>query len=235
MICKYAGCISLEKFSIPASVNSIKNGAFQNCEKLDSIIIPEGVKMIENQTFNGCNKLKSISLPNSLNYIKEYSFSGCGFNKLVLPENVKIIYSKAFADCLSLKILNSHAETPPLLYDDTFSNYDVLLIVPEGCVDVYANTNGWKNFANIIDKSVSNLTYVIDGEVYKTYEIEIGQTIVPEPAPEKEGYNFSGWSNIPEIMPAFDVIVYGSFNAKKYLLNYYVDGTKLLLSDKSAK
>ena len=39
-----------------------------------------------------------------------------------------------------------------------------------------------------------NLTYLLDNEVYKSYEIEEGATITPEAEPTKEGYTFSGWS-----------------------------------------
>ena len=68
------------------------------------------------------------------------------------------------------------------------------------------------------------LTYTVDGEVYKTYEIEYGTTITPETEPSKKGYTFSGWSNIPETMPAHDVTVTGSFSINKYKLTYTVDG-----------
>ena len=68
------------------------------------------------------------------------------------------------------------------------------------------------------------LIYTVDGEVYKTYDIEFGATITPEPAPTKEGYTFSGWSEIPETMPAHDVTVTGSFSINSYKLTYTVDG-----------
>ena len=55
------------------------------------------------------------------------------------------------------------------------------------------------------------LTYMVDGEVYKTYDVEYGTTITPEPTPTKEGYTFSGWSDIPTTMPAHDVTVSGTF------------------------
>lgn len=67
-------------------------------------------------------------------------------------------------------------------------------------------------------------TYMLDGEVYKTYEIEYGTWITPEPAPTKEGYTFSGWSNLPSTMPAYDVTVYGTFSKGAYTLTYIVDG-----------
>jgi hypothetical protein len=68
------------------------------------------------------------------------------------------------------------------------------------------------------------LTYKVDGEVYKTYELEEGTAITPEPTPTKKGYTFSGWSEIPEMMPANDVTVTGTFSVNKYKLIYKVDG-----------
>lgn len=55
------------------------------------------------------------------------------------------------------------------------------------------------------------LTYIVDGEVYKTSSVAYGTTIMPEAAPTKEGYTFSGWSEIPATMPAHDVTVTGTF------------------------
>ena len=68
------------------------------------------------------------------------------------------------------------------------------------------------------------LTYQIDGEMYKTYEIEYGANITAEEGPTKEGYTFSGWSEIPTAMPAKDVTITGSFTINKYTLTYKVDG-----------
>ncbi len=68
------------------------------------------------------------------------------------------------------------------------------------------------------------LTYMVDGEVYKSYEIEYDSKITPEPAPTKDGYSFSGWSSIPTTMPAKDVTVTGTFSKGTYKLTYMVDG-----------
>ena len=73
-------------------------------------------------------------------------------------------------------------------------------------------------------KSIYKLTYQVDGTEYKTYEVEYGATITPEAEPTKEGYTFSGWSEIPETMPAHDVSVTGTFTINKYKLTYTVDG-----------
>lgn len=92
------------------------------------------------------------------------------------------------------------------------------------------------------DPSIFALTYLVDGEVYKTQDIEVNTPITPEAAPEKEGYTFSGWSEIPATMPDHDVTVTGTFTVNTYAVRYYVVqelyaedkvdyGTKLVLRD----
>ena len=68
------------------------------------------------------------------------------------------------------------------------------------------------------------LTYMVDGEVYKTFTLAYGTAITPEASPTKEGYTFSGWSEVPATMPAHDVVITGSFTINKYKLTYIVDG-----------
>ena len=68
------------------------------------------------------------------------------------------------------------------------------------------------------------LTYKVDGADYKSYDVEYNASITPEAAPTKEGYTFSGWSEIPGKMPAKDVTVTGSFTINKYTITYMIDG-----------
>lgn len=58
------------------------------------------------------------------------------------------------------------------------------------------------------------LKYQIGDEVVKTVELVYGSKILQTwtyLAPSKEGYTFSGWSEIPETMPAHDVTITGRF------------------------
>jgi len=70
------------------------------------------------------------------------------------------------------------------------------------------------------------ITFMVDGQVYQTSELKAGETITPASAPVKEGYTFSGWSELPTTMPAHDVVVSGSFSVNSYKLTYQVDGTE---------
>ena len=75
----------------------------------------------------------------------------------------------------------------------------------------------------ILEKEYT-LTYEVDGKVFKSYKMKYGTKITPETTPTKDGYTFSGWSEIPETMPANDVTITGTFSINKYKLIYQVDG-----------
>ena len=129
----------------------------------------------------------------------------------------------AFADCMSLYSVTSLINIPFKLNETTFTytgeDYDkdivymaATLYVPRGRTAMYSNVEGWQKFLNIVETDTKfKLTYLLDGEEYKTYEIQATEVITPEPDPYKEGYIFSGWSTIPYVMPAHDVTVTGSF------------------------
>ena len=67
------------------------------------------------------------------------------------------------------------------------------------------------------------LTFTVDGEVYKNMSVEYGTEIPAVETPTKEGHTFSGWSEIPSIMPAKDVVIEGSFAVNYYIVTYLVD------------
>lgn len=150
----------------------------------------------------------------------------------MIGSGVKTIGGLTFGNCIQLKDVYCLPEQVPYTESDAFSDsYPeyITLHVPEGYVDAYKAVEPWKNFKEIVSVIVTKytLTYKVDGEVYKTYQLEEGAAITPEPAPTKEGYTFSGWSDIPATMPAKDVTVVGTFtknDVKTYTLTYKVDG-----------
>ena len=68
--------------------------------------------------------------------------------------------------------------------------------------------------------------YTVDGEEYKTVNVLYNTPITYETEPTKEGYTFSGWSEIPDTMPAHNVEVTGNFTINKYKLTYIVGGVE---------
>ena len=158
--------------------------------------------------------MSAVTLPSNLKIIRESAFSGCrSLKTITIPAKVEYIYQKAFAGCTSLESVKCLATTPPFLYENAFSNYEIPLTVSEGCRDTYAETAPWNKFKEILSGADTKytLTYMVDGEVYATYELLEGAIITPEPEPTKDGYVFSGWSEIPATMPAENVTITGSW------------------------
>ena len=217
-----AGC---KKTIIPNSVSSIGDYAFDNNRGLTSVTIPNSVTSIGESAFAGCVGLTSVTIGNSVTSIGGGAFIGCrSLTSVTIPNSVTSIGHSAFFWCTDLKKVEALPENPPSLNDNSFSNYNILLKVPKGCKEAYQSAQGWKKFTNIVDADKYKIVYLVDGEEYKSTEVEYGSAITPEEEPSMEGYTFSGWSGIPETMPAEDVTVTGTFAVNTYKLIYQVDG-----------
>lgn len=70
--------------------------------------------------------------------------------------------------------------------------------------------------------STYTLTYQLDGETFVTQEHAAGEPLTPPDVPEREGYTFAGWSDLPEVMPDRNVVVTGGYTVNRYVLSYYL-------------
>ena len=110
----FQGC-AISSITIPDSVTSIGNHAFSECESLTSIAIPDSVTNIENGTFRDCKSLRSVAIPDSVSTIGNYAFSGCTtLTGLALPNGITSIADQAFRDCLGLRALTIPASVERL-------------------------------------------------------------------------------------------------------------------------
>lgn len=183
---------------IPDDVESLGQYAFSGCKGLTEIKIPNSVKLIGAKAFDGCENLKSITIGKYVTHIEDWAFSNCS-NLMDF-----YIYTKEIPKIGSNNI-----------FENSYIQY-ATLHVRESLIDLYSTTYPWNGFKTIekINISMRTLTYNVDGEEYRSYQIEEGETITPEPVPTKEGYTFFGWSEIPATMPAQDVTVTGTFFKK---------------------
>ena len=182
--------------------NESASGAIKIAEAVD-FDFSYNVTTITGNTFNGCKDITSIEIPATVTTIGE----------------------RAFANIDKLTDVTIYAEDIPetdrTAFENSYIEDYVTLHVPAASIDKYKEVAPWKNFKSIITiegtepPQTFKLIYMVDGEVYKTVEIEEGAAITPEPAPTKEGYEFSGWSTIPATMPAEDVTITGTFTKNK--------------------
>ena len=131
---------------------------------------------------------------------------------------------KAFANCQELTDVYCYAENVPSTNIDAFDGSLIeyaTLHVPASALNAYSNTEPWSNFKYKVAigevKPSYTLTYMLDGTKYREYNVQEGEAVTPVPAPSKEGFTFSGWSEIPETMPDHDITVTGTFIANTYL------------------
>lgn len=65
---------SIESLSLPTTLKTIGNSAFNGCYALNKVIIPDGVKSIGERAFFYCDKLKKVAVPKSVKDIGDYAF-----------------------------------------------------------------------------------------------------------------------------------------------------------------
>ena len=227
----------IKELIIPNTITIINELAFSGCSELTSVTIPSTVNKIGNMAFQGCSSLTSMAIPNSVTTIGQFAFSSCrSLTSVTIPNSVTIIGEYAFSGCNNLLDVYCFADMIPSISSNAFNNSEIeysTLHVPAKAMDAYMAKTPWSNFGSIVAIEVPKhtLAYTVDGTTYKTYTIEEGETVSAEAEPTKEGYTFSGWSDIPSTMPDHDVTVTGSFTINKYKLTYMVDGEDYISSD----
>ena len=78
--------------TIPNTIKSIGDGAFNNCDFLTSITIPNSVVSIGEYAFSDCSSLTSITIPNSVTNIGETAFNSCENLATIMVENGNSVY-----------------------------------------------------------------------------------------------------------------------------------------------
>ena len=73
----FSGCSSMNKVTIPESVESIGELAFFDCKCLESLTIPDSVVSIGASAFYNCDHLSSVTIGSGVKTIGNYAFEGC--------------------------------------------------------------------------------------------------------------------------------------------------------------
>ena len=99
----FEDCYGLTTITLPESVTSIGDWAFSYCISLTSMTIPESVTSIGVGAFSYCSGLTSMTIPESVTSIGDEAFSYCsGLTSITLPESLTSIGVSTFSDCTGL-------------------------------------------------------------------------------------------------------------------------------------
>lgn len=195
---------------------------------LKSVVITDVESDIYDYEFYGCSGLESAVVGDGVERIGRWAFSGCSsLNDFVFGSNISTIGEEAFSDCTGITKITGRAVLPPVCGSQALEDINIFeckLYVPSINIDAYKNADQWKNLF-FIEELVTNdnyVTYMIDGEVYKTLLLTPGKRIIAPYVADTSGKSFAGWDmsayiqntsagNYP-IMPDKDITINGSYN-----------------------
>ena len=169
-----------------------------------------------------------------------YSFSGFGDVDETVPAH-DVTYTGSY-------IVNRYKVTfvaDGKVVSEKEQEYGTPIVPPEAPSKEGHTFVGWGN----VDKTVPahdvaytaeykvnsyKLTYILNGNVFAEDSIAYGSIITPRELSDSDKSNFSGWEGLPDIMPAHDVVVYGTttatgvstvYNNNQIVTVYSVNGT----------
>lgn len=189
----------------------LKNSSFAIKSLQCTIVLPQGVSFVTDGSDYKITKTDAI----------DSNWTLMARHKTGDPDNTAIVllYNDSNTDQIAtgnrkVASIPLTLNTPDALNGTGIYIKDVILTGPD--LKEYSGESYAFNFYA--------LTYYVDGSEYKTEDLKAGDAIISTPEPTREGYTFSGWSEIPEAMPAGNVEIIGSFLVNKYTLTYMVDG-----------
>ena len=103
----FNSCISLTTLSLGENIKTIGDSAFYYCIDLESVTIPQSVTSIGNDAFGQCHDLQSLTIKDAATSIGHRAFLGCtSLETISLGENIKTIGYHAFNSCTSINLTN---------------------------------------------------------------------------------------------------------------------------------
>ena len=171
----FRDCQALKEVQLPISLQSLSNSVFSNSSitsidlsKLQMRDIPEGL-------FSDCRQLESVKLPKDLKTIGNSAFYGCEklAGMIELPATITSIGDGAFWGT-QISVVKCNATTPPTITNYSITDKWEIAFVPEGCYDVYKNTEIWED-KTILDKEVhADVTVYFEGDLMKEISMQMG-------------------------------------------------------------
>ena len=156
----FGGCSNLAEFKGKFTADGgrclIKDNTFIAYAEASgtTYTIPDSVTTIGNRAFNYCRSLTSVTIGDSVTTIGDYAFSDCdSLTSVTIPDSVTTIGNYAFYYCRSLTSVYCEATTPPTLGDSYVFDYNASgrkIYVPAESVEAYKAATNWSEYADYI-------------------------------------------------------------------------------------
>ena len=144
----FRNCDFIESITIPETVTSIGNDAFQNCKALATLNseiegvfdIPASVKQISQNTFENCFMLEKVTIPATVTSIGNYAFNSCTqLAEINLADGsmLETIGNNAFSGCVMVPEITIPA-TVTSIGEYAFQNLSLItkVVVPDSVMSI---------------------------------------------------------------------------------------------------
>lgn len=153
---KYSGTVLIPSMVFEKGINyqysvtRIGIRAFKDCYNLMTVSIPNSVSTIDDYAFEN-SSLTSIVIPNSVSRIGRDAFSECHkLTAITLPSSITNIGKNAFGKCENLLQVTVERQEPAKIDSTSFPDRaNQVLYVPQGCKSAYENAKYWCEFKEI--------------------------------------------------------------------------------------
>ena len=170
-------------------------------------------------------EIKPIAAPTK----EGYTFSGWQNVPAAMPDSTVTISGEFTVNRYTIKFETDGGSA----VDSIMADYGTAVVAPKAPTKEGYTFAGWKPEvpatmpANVTictaqwSLNAHNIIYVVDGVATDTVKnVAYGTEIKPIAAPEKTGYVFSGWQNVPRTMPDSTVTISGKFTAGSVTLTF---------------
>lgn len=225
---------------------------YNKYSNLKKVVVGENVKRISYNTFY-LDRIHEMVIPNGieLDFGSVFLCSG-NEDRQVTIELGAGLYCVDAIEWMGVEQINSFEHSPddaiikcnftePLTVQCPFRldvdywgdvTHQATLHVPYGSKEKFATAPGWSLFDHIVETfeyiaKKYAVTYMVDGNVYRQDSVFENTEIVLPDVPQRDGYKFSGWSEVPSTMGYRDIIVEGHF----YKLGDVNDDSKVNIID----
>ena len=238
----FDGCSNLTAIVLPKTLESIDYKAFVDCaEILDVYCYADNIPSTETNAFDGSYlEYATLHVPTSAleSYKEKVPWSSFGNIVALGAAITRITLDKTSAtltegETLSLTTTITPDDADTNLISWTSSNSSIAIVTNDGKVTavapgtatITAMANDCSGVSASCEVTVLPAKYIltayIDREVFATDTLTRGEffNLIE---PQKEGYTFSGWGDVPDRMPNHDLNIYATFIINKYLVTFKI-------------
>ncbi len=153
--------------------NATKTILFYMPVNISSVKLYDGLKTINGYACPDNSYIQEIVFPEQLTNIGEGAFQNCNkLTSIILPETIIGIEQNAFSGCTTLTSIVVDALKPPFVTENSFDNYNAVLVVPKGRVATYQKHEIWGKFKKITDEEQNGIdSILIDSDSKDRYTI----------------------------------------------------------------